>query len=109
MSKSKGKEVGPVHRKVETTWSEVAKVAVKRGVTDSGDTPLMLGMSVGSGELPNGREFDVTLNVGSGSINISFHPTKNEKGKLYSVNPKDILDAILASEEGISLQAKVTK
>ena len=83
------------------TWTEVASVSIKRGVSKDGDAPLMLTQSVGSGTLRNGRRFDVLLGVGDGSLVVYLDPVIGENGdksRMYLISPRDMLDAIIAKE-----------
>lgn len=82
----------------ETVWTEVAKVAIKRGVNGRGEGPLMLAQQVGSGALANGRGFNVLLSLGSGALVITMEATKDERGRTYTVDPRDMLEAIIEKE-----------
>jgi hypothetical protein len=82
----------------KTVWTEVAKVAIKRGVNERGDPPLMLTLHVASGSLPNGRKFNVALNLSSGSLVFTIEAAPDidggEKDAVYIVDAQDTIAAI---------------
>lgn len=87
-------------QKSTTTWTEVAKVAIKRGVTEQGRTPLFLTQHVGEGELPNGRTFRLALNLGGGSLVVMVDGSKSDPddSRTYVIDPREVLEAIAAAE-----------
>ena len=85
---------------VETTWTEIATVAIKRGVSGRGDggPPLVLTQHVGGGTLANGRGFQIWLALGNGALCVYMEATKDDPARLYTVSPRDMMDAILAKD-----------
>lgn len=82
----------------ETVWTEVAKVAIKRGSNGRGDTPLMLTQHIGDGKLASGRCFNLALNLGSGALVVTLEKTRGDKSRAYIVDPRDMLEAIIEKE-----------
>jgi hypothetical protein len=88
----------------KVVWTEVAKVPIERGVNGYGLAPLMFSQQIGSGTLPNGRDFDILLNLSSGALAISIEAAKDaagvetDKSRVYVVDPGKLLEAIVAAE-----------
>lgn len=84
-----------------TVWTEVATVAIKRGISGDGGAPLVLTQQVGGGSLRDGRHFDVLLSLTDGSLIIYLDPVtgeKEDKSRMYLVSPRNMLDAIISAE-----------
>lgn len=86
--------------KTTVTWTEVAKVAIKRGVTEQGRCPLFLTQHIGSGELPGGRTFQVALDLGGGAIVFMVDGTKEnpDDRRTYTISPYEALESLDAAE-----------
>lgn len=85
-------------QKMEVTWTEVAKVAVKRGAYADGSTPLALKQHLGDGSLPSGRKFNLSVNLGSGSLIVLLEATESDKARHYIVDPQEMIEALVEAE-----------
>lgn len=85
-------------QKMEVAWTEVAKVTVKRGAYPDGTTPLVLKQHLGDGTLPNGRKFNVSVSLHTGSLIVLLEATKSDKERHYIVDPQEMVEAIVEAE-----------